>query len=375
MTERIAIIGAGPAGSATALGLERYSGIETIMFERYSMPRRKACGSGLSPWTLKLLDRMGVGRKVRKQAYPIDGARIAGKDGEGVELRGEHETAILLRRDFDHLLAREAASRGVELRDGVRVKNVVRDDPPGPDTRGAVRGIRTGTDEIEVDGVVDCSGANGTFSRADRPGRTLHTLMGWYEGVQDASDVVEVFFDASVKPHYGWIFPETDKRVNIGICCSADADGPNVRERYEQFLDRRLRDRLKGADQLDRLVGHPVKTSYWATDLVQNGTIAAGEAGHLADMATAEGIYHALLSGWTAADVMGPILERGERPTPSRLAPYTGRVRQKLGMRLAGGRALMESLRTPMMDMLLQFRSSPPARALLTKAFAGLYHG
>jgi geranylgeranyl reductase family protein len=375
MTRRIAIIGAGPAGSATALGLERYSGIETIMFERYSMPRRKACGSGLSPWTLKLLDRMGVGQIVRQHAYPIDGARIAGSEGDGIELRGEHETAILLRRDFDHLLAQEAASRGVELRDGVRVKEVVRDDPRRPDTKGPVRGIRTGTDEMEVDAVVDCSGANGTFSRSERPGRTLHTLMGWYEGVQDTSDVVEVFFDPSVQPHYGWIFPETDERVNIGICCSADAEGPNVRERYEQFLDRRLRDRLKGADRLDRLVGHPVKTSYWATDLVDDNTLVAGEAGHLADMATAEGIYHALLSGWVAADVMGPLLERGDDPTPERLSPYTGRVRRQLGMRLAGGRALMESLRTPLMDVLLQFRSSPPARKLLTKAFAGLYHG
>lgn len=370
-TSRVAVIGAGPAGSAAAMSLLRHSGIDVVMLERYALPRQKACGSGLSPWTLKLLDNMGVGELVREKAHPIAGAKIAGSNGEPIELRGDHETAIFLREEFDYLLAQEAESRGADLRDEVYVSDIVRSG--GED--GPVEGIETRDGSIEVDAVVDCSGANGTFSRAERPGRTLHTIMGWWKGLEDQSDVVEVYFDTSVKPHYGWVFPETDDRVNIGICYDPGNDGPNVKERFEQFIDRRLDGRLDAADQQGRLTGHPVSTSWYAKKLVKHSTLACGEAGQLADMATAEGIYHALLSGWEAGGVLGPLLQRGEEPTAEALKPYTRRVRKKLGMRLAGGRALMESLRTPAMDMLLQFRNFKPARELLTRTFAGLYHG
>ena len=55
--------------------------------------------------------------------------------------------------------------------------------------------------------------------------------------------------------------------------------------------------------------------------------------------------------------------------------PKAVRVIVILVLLFAGGRALMESLRTPMMDMLLQFRNFQPTQNLLTRAFAGLYHG
>src|SRR3954470_16466837 len=100
---KIIVIGAGPAGSAAAMGLTS-AGIECLLLERKELPRTKACGSGLSPWTLKFLDRLGVGEQVRRRAFRIDGAIIAGVDGRGVELRGDHETAVLLRSEFDQLL-------------------------------------------------------------------------------------------------------------------------------------------------------------------------------------------------------------------------------------------------------------------------------
>ena len=46
---RVAVIGAGPAGSAAAMSLAGFAGIETLLVERATFPRQKACGSGLSP--------------------------------------------------------------------------------------------------------------------------------------------------------------------------------------------------------------------------------------------------------------------------------------------------------------------------------------
>ncbi|HSU41286.1 MAG TPA: FAD-dependent oxidoreductase, partial [Polyangiaceae bacterium] len=180
---------------------------ECLLLERKSLPRTKACGSGLSPWTLTYLDRLGVGAEVRKRAFRIDGAVIAGADGEGVELRGDHETAILLRSEFDELLAREAERRGARLQEGCTVRRI--------DSQNGQVAVETNTGTFEADVVVDCTGATGGFDRERRHtdssagGTTLHTIMAWYEGMEGCSDVVELFFDRELKPHYGWVFPET----------------------------------------------------------------------------------------------------------------------------------------------------------------------
>src|SRR5690606_11232550 len=121
---RAVVIGAGPAGAAAAMRLAGSKQVECLVLERKTLPRTKACGSGLSPWTLRYLDLLGVGDLVRRRAFRIDGAIIAGSNGEGIELRGDHETAILLRSSFDELLIREAERRGAKLYEDTRVRHI-----------------------------------------------------------------------------------------------------------------------------------------------------------------------------------------------------------------------------------------------------------
>jgi 2-polyprenyl-6-methoxyphenol hydroxylase-like FAD-dependent oxidoreductase len=95
--KRVAIIGAGPAGSAAALALNSYPNIETLLLEKAVLPRQKVCGSCLSPWALALLDDMGVGLIIRNEAYFIHAALIGGSKGPAVELRSSYEAAGLHR--------------------------------------------------------------------------------------------------------------------------------------------------------------------------------------------------------------------------------------------------------------------------------------
>jgi flavin-dependent dehydrogenase len=321
---------------------------------------------------LRYLDLLGVGAEVRQRAFRIDGAIIAGAEGEGVELRGDHETAILLRSSFDELLVREAERRGAELREGVRVRRI--------ESHNGQLGVQTDQGTIEADVVIDCSGATGGFDRARRRPQkavsldgTLHTIMGWYEGVQGTSDVVELFFDRELKPHYGWVFPESPRRVNIGLCY-APGSGSNARERFQSFLERRLGPRLKGADLTGSWIGHPVNVSSVPRGLTAPGVLRAGEAGWLADFATAEGIYHALVSGNIAAEHVAELASRGWRRDLNANA-YQSKVLKALGPRMLGGRVLMSALKGPVLDAALRFRSSRATREVLRKAFSGLYHG
>jgi flavin-dependent dehydrogenase len=345
---------------------------ECVMLERKALPRTKACGSGLSPWTLKFLDRLGVGDEVRRRAFRIDGAVIAGSDGEGVELRGDHETAILLRSEFDELLAREAQRRGAELREGVTVKRI--------ENRGGTVAVETSQGTLEADAVVDCSGATGGFDQARRKApesaaqTTLHTIMGWYEGMEGCSDVVELFFDRELKPHYAWVFPETARRVNIGLCFLPDPEKPNARRRFEAFIERRLASRLRRAELLGKWIGHPVNVSALPRKLTAPGVLRAGEAGWLSDFATAEGIYHALVSGHAAGSHLSA-LAAGEWRSDLDGSRYQAKVARALGPRMLGGRVLMSALKGPVLDTALRFRSARATREVLKRAFSGLYHG
>ena len=361
--KRVAIVGAGPAGSAAAIALSRSAGVEVCLLERKTFPRAKACGSGLSPWGLEVLDGLGLGRAIRAQAYPIRAALIGAGLLAPVELRSRYEAAIYPRADFDTLLAREAARRGAALREGVRVDALVRHGE-------RLVGVATSEGNLEVDAAIVCNGATGTLAPAARPGRTLNAIMGWYEGVEGVGDAVELYFDPVVKPYYGWLFPESARRVNIGICYAPSAGGPNALARFEEFVETRFARRIKRAERVGRLVGHPIATTYRPTALAQHGTLVAGEAGRLVDPVTAEGIHHAMTSGLLAGELLGDVLARGLEPSAVNLAPHTARVRRRLGAGLWAGQVLLTVARTPLLALALRFVSARSMKSVLTWALA-----
>jgi menaquinone-9 beta-reductase len=361
---RVVVVGAGPAGSAAAIALSQFSGIDVLLVDREHFPRRKACGSGLSPWTLSLLDSIGVGAAVRRHAYPIGAALIGGSNGPPVELRGPHHAAVLLRSRFDSLLAEEAVRRGATRKEGTLVQGVEREN-------GRVVGLTTTEGGIEADAVIDCSGANTRLSRDDRPGTTLHAILAWYEGVSNVSDAVELYFDRAVKPYYGWVFPESAQRVNVGLCYKPAPGTPNARERLADFVERRLAGRMSSAALIEGPIGHPIATTYRPSVLVRQGMLVAGEAASLVDPATAEGIYEALVSGTSAGRTLGSVLERGLSPTETALSPYTPLLRRQIGRRLLAGHLFVQVLKTPLLDFALSLGSRKTVKAALTRVLAG----
>ena len=362
--KRVVVVGAGPAGSAAAMTLARSPRLEVVLVDRATFPRRKACGSGLSPWALALLDELEVGDLVRRAAYPIRAALIGAGQRPVIELRGGEEAAVLLRERLDDLLAQEAVRRGARLVEGTLVRGLAREGD-------RVVGVLTSDGELEADAVVDASGANTRLSREPaRPGRTLNAIMGWYEGFPAVSDAVELYFDPVVRPWYGWVFPESDDRVNVGICYAPGPDGANARERFAEFVEERLGDRVRSAEPIGDLVGHPIATTGRPTALSQEGVLVAGEAGRLVDAATAEGIHHALASGLVAGTLLGELAERGERPSAAALAPFTRLVRRRVGLRLRAGELLLGALRTPVLDVALQLGSRRPVQRLLTRVLS-----
>lgn len=108
--------------------------------------------------------------------------------------------------------------------------------------------------------------------------------------------------------------------------------------------------------------------------LTAPGVLRAGEAGWLADFATAEGIYHALVSGHLAGSHIAA-LAAGVWQRDLDASRYQTQVVKALGARMVGGRLLMGALKSRALDTALRFRSARATREVLKRAFSGLYHG
>ena len=85
MSDDVVVVGAGPAGSATALLLAR-AGRSVRIVERARFPRRKVCGEYVNGGAVDALDRLGVLATVRAVSSPLRGVRLVPPGGAGVAL-------------------------------------------------------------------------------------------------------------------------------------------------------------------------------------------------------------------------------------------------------------------------------------------------
>src|SRR5690349_8389511 len=81
----VAVVGAGPAGSAAALAATR-DGARVLLLDRAEFPRDKACGDGIAPHALDVLRALGVDG-VERGYPPVRALRLAGPGGGEVARR------------------------------------------------------------------------------------------------------------------------------------------------------------------------------------------------------------------------------------------------------------------------------------------------
>ena len=126
------MVGAGPAGSATACYLAQ-AGVDVLVLEKATFPREKVCGDGLTPRAVKALVGMGVPVGEQDGWVRNKGLRIIG-GGYRLELPWPDLSSypgyglVRPRLDFDEILARTAQKAGARLLEGVTVTGPVLDD-------------------------------------------------------------------------------------------------------------------------------------------------------------------------------------------------------------------------------------------------------
>ncbi|HEY0617891.1 MAG TPA: FAD-dependent monooxygenase, partial [Kribbella sp.] len=148
----LVVVGAGPAGAATALGaLAADPSLSVLLLDRHDFPRDKACGDGIAPHVLDLLAEVGV-TGILDDRTPMRHLSLQ-RGGLAVDREMARPAWVVPRKVFDQRLVEAAQAAGAHLvRHRAREIDVLRD---------AVR-----VDDLAGQFVVGADGANSVVRRS-----------------------------------------------------------------------------------------------------------------------------------------------------------------------------------------------------------------
>ncbi len=293
----LVVVGAGPAGAAAALGaLRTRPDLRVLLLDRSAFPRDKACGDGIAPHVIDLLDRYGVTGLVDDRVAVHDLQLERGSTS--VRRRMRRPAWVVPRAVFD-----------ARLRDAALAAGAVAE-------QGHVRTVGAGPDGVELTGasgswrgavVVGADGAHSVVARsvagtgARGRTRTAFALRGYAPTPPSRAGRQVIVFGETRQPSYAWSFDRGDGWANVGYGELLHDD-----HRHQPLPTRRLL-----LDQLDRWLpgaaesggewrGHhlPLSPRRWRPP--GGPVLLTGDAARLVNPLTGEGIYYAVLTGLLA---------------------------------------------------------------------------
>jgi geranylgeranyl reductase family protein len=123
----LAIVGAGPAGSACAAFAAR-AGLRVVLIEREKFPREKVCGDCLNPSCWPVLRRLQIAERVRALPHgKLDAVEFIAIGGAKVHVDlpiGENSEIAIKRSLLDELLLNRARDLGATIRDETIVSTI-----------------------------------------------------------------------------------------------------------------------------------------------------------------------------------------------------------------------------------------------------------
>ncbi len=328
----VAVVGAGPAGSAAANVLAR-SGRSVLVVDRAGFPRDKCCGDGLTTLALRLCEQLGLDPADLGGWQQVGGAVVHSPSGRRVHFplpSGEGQfAAVVPRAELDAALLDLARAAGAEVHEGCALAGALV-DRGGGSARLEVDGLGT----VVADRVV---AADGMWSPTRRfLGLAGHGYRGeWHafrqyvEGAGPGARDLHVWFMADLLPGYAWSFPLPGDRANVGFGLLRGGRLPvgSSGGLWAGLMDRPEVRRVLGDDVRPegRHASWPIPARVTSAVLHHGPVLFAGDAACATDALTGEGIGQALLTGMLAAEA---IMEGGSSDEVAR--NYEAAVRGRL---------------------------------------------
>ncbi len=335
MALRVAVVGAGPAGSSAAETLVK-AGIETYLFER-KLDNVKPCGGAIPLCMVSEFDLPPqiIDRRVRKMKM------ISPSNVEvDINLTREEEYIGMCRREvLDGFLRQRAVDLGAHLINGTVYSLELPTSQTGAYTLhyadhgdGSVEGT---AQSLQVDVVIGADGANSRVAKAIDAGdynyaiafqeriRLPEDKMNYYE------DLAEMYVGNDVSPDfYAWVFPKYDHvAVGTGTMQRYKADI----KKFQAGIRARAAAKLRGG-KIIKIEAHPIPEHPRPRRVV--GRVAlVGDAAGTVTKSSGEGIYFAAKSARMCAETIARVSDQGRRiPTEAQLKQYLQQWDRQYGL-------------------------------------------
>ncbi|HZT45659.1 MAG TPA: geranylgeranyl reductase family protein [Gaiellaceae bacterium] len=311
----VAVVGAGPSGSAAAYRLAS-AGTRVLLVDRATFPRDKPCGGGVTGRAARLVP-FSIDPVVEHVVDRLD-ARLQYLPRTRFVRQARAPLAYMTqRRRLDHFLLEKAAAAGADVRDGVKVEDV-RDG-----------GLTVDGQEVEARIVIAADGCNGRAARAlglaeevDH-GVALEANVP-YDPRYAHAMVLEI---AVVHGGYGWVFPKGD-HLNVGVGGN-ESEGPRLRAHLQRLCDAHGIDLATATD----LRGYRLPMRRAGSVLARGATAAIGDAAGLVDPFSGDGMYEGFYSAKLVAEASLDLLAG----RASGLEPYAAAVERQITPLTAAG--------------------------------------
>ena len=333
----VIVVGAGPAGSATAHYLAQ-SGLDVLLLEKATFPRDKVCGDGLTPRAVAELIRMGVSIDESEGWIRNWGLRTYGA-GHCIEIPwpelAEQPAYGLAkaRMNLDEILARHAERSGVRLREGVAVTGPVRHERSGRILGVTARlvdenGRRTREERtFRARVVVDAGGVSARLATTMGIEKNDNRPMGvairtYFKSPRHDDPMMESHLElwdgepgrSNLQPGYGWIFALGDGTVNVGLGSLSSTARPTKLD-YKALFAQWMRNapqewEFTPENQVGELRSAALPMAFNRKPHYSQGLLLVGDSGGMVSPFNGEGIAYAMQSGRIAADVISQALVR-----------------------------------------------------------------
>ncbi|WP_409287097.1 flavin-dependent monooxygenase QhpG [Pseudomonas guariconensis] len=299
---RILVLGAGPAGAATALGLRRLGYAVTVVSDW----RRFAAVEGISERVLEGLRHAGLGRALG-EAVSLAKRQVLW-NGEHLRLNQEY---LLDRPAFDRALRSDLLRAGVTVIEG-RVRELLHED--GHQVR-----LEDGQ-VLRADFLVEARGRQAPLA-ADRSRgpETVSLLNRWQGAPREPASAVQSLDDG-----WAWMARLADGQCYWQITLDAGAASLPGKAALPAYCAARRRQSTLVAQLFDEQALLPCQvharssTAILAGECVGNDWIRVGDAAMAVDPLSGNGIFQSLSSALQAPVVINTLLRRPERAVLAR---------------------------------------------------------
>jgi len=321
----VAIVGAGPAGSAAASVLAR-NGYAVALVDKKDFPREKLCGDFINPNNLALFRDLGVEEAIFAAPHRrVTGFRITAVSGAAAETRfsrrkdGETFGLAIRRTLLDRILLEQARRLGALIQTGCHIETLARDDRGwrleavggeswrarfliGADGRNSWVAAQIGADSAAMSGravgfqlrLKERFNGSG-YGAPNGEAIEIHLFPGGYAGVASTGDGA----------------------MTLGLAIDKRA---LPRARAKEFL---LTERLVQNPFLRQIIRRSEPAALRSVYPVYfhrrrsfaDAALLVGDAARVTEPISGEGVYFALQSGMLAADTLDRALKNGDAST------------------------------------------------------------